>query len=598
VVNPDPVTLEVIRNALPAITNEMSSDLQRTSYNMMIYEVRDYCCALLDVEGRLLSQNIGGVSHFVSDLGVVIRDGVKQHGRDGFEPGDVIITNHQRVAGQHLNNIVTYTPIFLEGELIAFAAVRAHWIDVGGMSTGFGAGSSVTDPWMEGLQIDQVKLYEGGVPDRKVHKLISDNIRYPESSMGDLRAQVAACRLAERRLQELLRRYRRDVVLRGIEIIFDEAEAKCRAIVERLPDGTYEAESFLDPDRLEPDRPIEIVVRVVIQGSDMTIDLTRCSGQRKGAYNSRTLAGAYVAYKALTTPLEPVNEGSFRALKVEIQEGNFMMARYPAAMAGWSTALPTVIDTVFRALAPALPDRIPAAHLGTLGVPVVFFGTDPRTGRRFVVQSIEGGGWGGRPWEDGESATVSVCQGDVRNGPIESIELKCPVVVESRELRQDSGGPGKFRGGLGVATRVTNLVEGYWNLGNVMRAGCPPWGLWGGEAGAVPAGWLRLPGEPEFTPVDVTHHLVPPGTTAVVLSAGGGGWGDPLERDPERVREDVVEGYVSLEAARSRYGVVLDPATNAVDETATRRWRAHLRAARQQARSGPDAGGPDPGRTQ
>src|SRR5579859_6663463 len=175
----DPVTLEVIRNALPAITNEMSVDLQRTSYNMMIYEVRDYCCALVDVEGRLLSQNMGGVSHFVSDLGVVIKDGVAQHGRDGFQPGDVIVTNHQRVAGQHLNNICIYTPFFFKGELLAFAVVRAHWIDVGGMSTGFGAMSLVNDPWMEGLQLDQIKLYRAGEPDRAVLKIISDNIRFP-----------------------------------------------------------------------------------------------------------------------------------------------------------------------------------------------------------------------------------------------------------------------------------------------------------------------------------------------------------------------------------------------------------------------------------
>src|SRR5581483_47306 len=171
----DPVTLEVLRNALPAITNEMSHDLQRTSYNMMIYEVRDYCCALLDADGRLLSQNMGGVSHFVADLGVVIKDGVEQVGRDGFAPGDVMLTNHQRVAGQHLNNMCVYTPFFLDGDLLGFAVVRAHWVDVGGMSRGFGGAGLVSDPWMEGLQLDQIKLYEGGTLDAKVLKLIRDN---------------------------------------------------------------------------------------------------------------------------------------------------------------------------------------------------------------------------------------------------------------------------------------------------------------------------------------------------------------------------------------------------------------------------------------
>jgi len=584
----DPVTLEVIRNGLPAITNEMSFDLQRTSYNMMIYEVRDYCCALIDVQGRLISQNVGGVSHFVSDLGVVIKDGVAQYGREGFSPGDVIITNHQRVAGQHLNNVCIYTPYFLDGELLGFAIVRAHWVDIGGMSTGFGASRGASDPWMEGLQLDQIKLYERGEPDQKVLKLIRDNIRYPESSMGDLRSQIAACRLAERRLDELFRRYGRDTVLASIEKVFDETEAKCRAIVQQIPDGEYEAHAALDHDWIERDKPVPIHVRVVVDGGDMTIDLTRCSPQRRGAVNSRTKAAAYVAYKAITTPLEPVNEGSFRAVKVEIQEGNFMMAKYPAPMASWSTALPTVVDTILTALAPALPDRIPAAHLGMLGGSFTFFGYDPKRQRGFVVQSIEGGGWGGRPWEDGESASVSVCQGDVRNAPIENIELKSPLLIESRALRQDSGGTGKYRGGLGMVTRMKNLVEGYWNLGaSTSRKNCPPWGLWGGGEGATMATYLRTPEASDFESVEAQRQWVPAGTTAILMTPGGGGWGDPLERDPEQVRWDVIEEYVTLQAALEQYGVVLDPVTLEVDLAATEERRSRLRV----SRSAESAGG-------
>jgi N-methylhydantoinase B len=573
----DPVTLEVIRNALPAITNEMSLDLQRTSYNMMIYEVRDYCCALLDADGRLLAQNVGGVSHFVADLGTVVRDGVARHGRDGFAPGDVIITNHQRVGGQHLNNICTYTPFFFRGDLIGFAVIRAHWVDVGGMSTGFGAAGLVSDPWMEGLQLDQIKLYEGGEPDKKALQIIRDNIRFPENAMGDLRSQIAACSLAERRLHELFERYGRDVISASIEKIFDQTEAKCRAAVAQMPDGEYRAESLFDHDGVEKAKPVDIKVRVVVKGSDMTIDLTKCSQQRLGAINSRTLAGAYVAYKGITTPLEPVNEGSFRALKVEIQEGNFMMAKFPAPMAAWSVAIPTVVDTVLKALAPALPDRIPAAHLGTLGSTIQFFGLDPKKGKGFVVQSIEGGGWGGRPWEDGESATVSVCQGDVRNAPIENIELKCPVLIESRGFRQDSGGAGKFRGGLGLEIRLRNLVEGRWNLGSPGRSMCPPWGLWGGKSGSVGLPMLRIAGEEEFKLVDVYQYRVPVDSVGVVRSGGGGGWGDPLERDPELVREDVIEEYVSIKSAADDYGVVFKAGVLEVDPeaTAARRVRLH-----------------------
>jgi N-methylhydantoinase B len=313
----------------------------------------------------------------------------------------------------------------------------------------------------------------------------------------------------------------------------------------------------------------------------MTIDLTGCAPQRKGALNSRTLAGAYIAYKAVTTPLEPLNEGSFRALDVLIQEGNIMMATFPATMAGWSRPLPTVVDTVLKALAPAMPDKIPAAHLGVLGGALVFFGNDPQTGKGFVLQSIEGGGWGGRPWEDGESASVSVCQGDVRNAPIENMELKVPVLIMRRELRQDSGGAGKFRGGLGMATHVRNLVEGRWNLpGAHGRGELPPWGLWGGRDGAKPESWLKKPEDPAFKPIEAMRHPVPANAEAMILVAGGGGWGDPLDREAARVQEDVLDGLVSVAAAHEEYGVVLDEHTLEFDARRTQALREQLRSAR------------------
>jgi len=576
----DLVTIEVIRNSMPAISNEMSHVLQRTSYNMMIYEVRDYCCGLIDGEGNLLSQNTGGVSHFVADLGTVIKDGIAKYGVHGFKPGDVIITNHQRSAGQHLNNVMIYTPFFFAGELFAFPVIRAHWTDVGGTSTGFSAGSAL-DPWMEGLQIDQIKLYDEGKLDEKVWQLLKDNIRYPESSLGDLRSQIAACQLAERRLDELLKRYGRDMVVEAVRVIFDQTEARCRSVVQEIADGVYEAESFMSGHPLDGGEPLRIKVKVIIQGSEMTVDLTECSLQRKAPINGRTLAGARVAYKALTAPFEPVNEGAFRPLKILIQEGNFMMARYPAPMANWSRALPTVVDTIFKALAPVLPDKIPAGHLGVLGDSIVFLGTDPETGKGFVTQSIEGGGWGGRSWEDGESASVSVCQGDVRNAPIENMELKWPILVVSRALRQDSGGAGKHRGGLGLATRVRNLVEGRWTLVDRGRKQYPPWGLWGGKAGAPPDSLLCLPQETEFKSINVVRHWVPADTEAILATAGGGGWGDPLDRAPEQVQTDAREGYISVPAAREQYGVVLDSDTLDIDSQGTTQLRTQLRQGNQ-----------------
>jgi len=572
----DPVTLEVMRNALPAISDEMSYDLQRTSYNMMIYEVRDYCTALLDPAGALISQNIGGVSHFVADLGVVIRDGVDRYGREGFFPGDVVMHNHQATAGQHLNNVVIYTPVFHRDSLVAFAVVRAHWADIGGLSTGFG-GSGAYDPWSEGLQVDQLKLYENGVPDEKVLKLIRDNIRYPQAAMGDLRSQLAACRLGGRRFCELLERYGRETVFAVIARIYAETEAKCRAAVAEIPDGVYQAEAFIDGSPGTP--PYDIKVKVTVAGSDMEIDLSGCSPQREnGALNSRTYAGGYIAYKALTAPQEPLNEGAFAALKVIIPEGNMMMARFPAFMASWGSSLPTVVDTIWRAFAQAMPERIPAAHSGSLGAPFALSGHDPARNAGFVAQSIEAGGWGGRPDADGQDVSMSVCQGDVRNTPIETLELKTPVMVLERALWPDSGGAGRYRGGLGVQTRIRALVDGRWNAGPPgYRTGCAPWGLRGGKPGAVGHTQIRQPGQGEFQPSVSPRPFGQAGTEVLYRTSGGGGWGDPLERETARVLNDLREGFITPERARADYGVVLAPGGQAVDEAATAKRRAELR---------------------
>jgi N-methylhydantoinase B len=429
---------------------------------------------------------------------------------------------------------------------------------------------------MEGLQLDQIKLWNAGQLDDTAWRIIRDNVRHPESSMGDLNSQMAACRLAERRIEEIVGRYGRDVVARAIEIVFDQTEARCRAVVERLPDGVYQAQSLFGGHPLDGNQPVIIKAIVTIAGSDMSIDLTQCSSERRQPINARTLAAPLIAYKAITMPRDPVNDGAFRALAVRIQEGNYMMARFPAPMASWGRTLPSVVDTILSALAPILPDRIPAAHLGVLGGTIVFFGVDPATGRRFVTQSIEGGGWGGRPYEDGESASVSVCQGDVHNAPVEKMELRWPIVVHRRALRTDSGGAGTFRGGLGLDVEVEGLVTGSWTLGDTGRHHYPPWGVLGGRPGLPSNSLMRMPDETAFKPIDLVRQEVPPGTTAVIVTAGGGGWGDPLERDPARVAADVLEGYVSVEAARDQYGVVFKPNTLDVDPPATTNLRAEL----------------------
>ena len=580
----DPITVEVLRNALPAIADEMSHVLKRTSYNMMIYEVGDYSCAILDKDGNLLAQNGGGVSHFLADLGVVIRDGVARIKR--FAPGDVILMNHQAVCGQHLNNMCVYTPFFWQGELFGFTIIRAHWIDVGGYSTGFGAGSAASDPWLEGLQFNQLKIYEAGKPNETVLALIADNIRYPESSMGDLEAQITACNLGLKRLEELFAKYGEATVRDSIKQIFDQTEAQCRQVIAEFTDGTYEFATEFDDSAAATDGPLKIHVKVMIAGSDMTVDLSGCSPQRNSGINGRTLAAPYIVYKALTSPVAPVNEGSFRALKVVLPEGNFMMAKFPAPMAAWSVALPSVIDAILAAMAPARKSMTPAAHKGAMGDNMTFFGTDPATGKRFVVQSTEGGGWGGRPMEDGPSASCTICQGDVRNGPIESLEQRFPIIVEQRKLRTDSAGAGQFRGGLGLDVKVRNVVTGRWNITQTGRHRVPPWGLWGGKNGGRPDRLVLRAGENEWKSVNANWYQVPAESRVIIRSAGGGGWGDPLDREPMRVIEDIRDGMVSAEAAREEYGVVarLDQGQGLdaiqLDVAATEKLRRDRRAQR------------------
>ncbi|HUY06212.1 MAG TPA: hydantoinase B/oxoprolinase family protein [Acidimicrobiales bacterium] len=574
----DPVTLEVIRNGLPAITNEMSYDLQRTSYNMMIYEVRDYSCTLLDPQGRLLAQNIGGVSHFIADMGVIVQDGMEKHRAEGFAPGDVVMMNHPAVAGQHLNNVVIYTPFFIDGKLTAFPAVRAHWVDIGGLSTGFGPGTESFDPWCAGLQVDQLKIYEAGEPDEKLVKMIRDNIRFPENAMGDLRSQIAACRLAERRLEDMYTRYGAEMIARATQIIFDQTERRCRAAVETIPDGVYEAENLIDDYRADAP-PVYIHVKVTVEGSDMTIDFTGTADQQVGNMNARTMAAAYIAYKALTAPSAAANEGSFAGLKAIIPEGSIMMATYPASTGNWSSVIAGSVDTVFRSLAEAIPDRIPAGHLGYMGIGRSFWGFDLRRNKSVILQSIDGGGWGGRPVGDGPSASVTVCQGDVRNAPIEAIELKTPVVVEERALRRDSGGPGKFRGGLGLSLSIRSLVDGRWGIPRDRRSNCPPWGLFGGEPGRRGANWVKVP-EGEWEKTNLVRFQTVAGTTVRGETPGGGGWGDPFDRDPARVLDDVLSGYVSIGAALEDYGVVLGSDGNVVDVPATADTRTKRRLAR------------------
>jgi N-methylhydantoinase B len=550
----DPITVEIIRCALKAAANEMSAVLKKTAYNMMIYEVQDYCVSIVDHEGRTLSQNEGALPIFLADLGVAVQDGIDVYGLENIHRGDVFLVNHPEICGQHLNNMVVYTPFFWESKLVCFLAVRAHWIDVGGASTGFGS-SMTRDVYEEGLQIRSVKIYAEGKPNTEVLRLIEDNIRFPESSLGDLRAQIACCRTGEERLEQICRKYGGAGFQEAVEVIWNQTDKLVREAVRAIPDGVYEASSFLDDDGKDFTKTLPIKVRVTVRDDEFTIDFSDVCDQVPGFINCGTsggMAAARVAFKALTSPRREVNEGSFRALRVILPPGKLLSAKRPAPIGGWSLSLPTVLDTILLALAPVLPERIPAAHKGDMGGYAIF-GAHPKTGRRYVCQNIIGGGWGGRPFEDGASAAVSMCQGDVKNTPIELQELYYPLLYECHALRTDSGGAGKFRGGVGVEVKVKPLHDLFVSR-NTDRIQCPPWGLSGGEQAATNATLIQRNGKKEILPGKFSHLLVRPGETVTFLTAGGGGHGEPAERDAAAVKRDVLLGYVSEERAKQDYG--------------------------------------------
>jgi N-methylhydantoinase B len=557
----------------------MAAALRRTAYNPMIFEVQDYCVGLVDTAGELIAQNLGGLPIFLADLGVSVADGIERFGLEGFEPGDAIIMNYPYVAGQHLNNIVVYTPVFVDGKPVAFPAVRAHWVDIGGSRIGFGS-TATTDIYSEGLQLRSIKVMKAGAWDEDVLQIIKDNIRVPESSMGDLRAAIAACRLGERRLAELAERYGMDVINACIAEMRDQSERLSRDQVSRMVDGEYFASSWMDDDGQNIGTPVKLDMRVVIEGDEMTVDFSGIAEQVKGPLNSGAsggIAAARVAFKTLTLPTHPVDEGSFRNLHVILPEGKLLNARPPAALGQWSIALPTVVDTVIKALAPALPDRVPAAHKGDMAG-FTFYGIDENSGSRFVCLNINGGGWGGRPTGDGPSACVSVCQGDVRNVPVEIQEWRYPLVFTKHALRGDSGGAGQHRGGLGLEIAVEPQQAMFTNVANE-RTTCPPWGLNGGGAGAVNETIIVHPGADPVRVKKSTGHALEAGSWISFRTAGGGGWGDPLDRSLDAVREDYLDGFVSREAATEQYGVIFTDGGE-IDEAATERLRAERKASR------------------
>jgi len=567
----DAVTVEIIRNGLIAVTEEMKSNLTRTAYNLIIYEALDFTVGLFTVEGDSISIGLG-LPMFIRGMSETVKAKIRHFGLENIEPGDILVTNDAYTTGSHLNHFTFTMPVYHEERLIGFTCCMAHWLDVGGT-----LGQITTDIYSEGIQIPIVKYRKRGVVNQDLVDIIAMNVRLSERAMGDLRAQITAITTGERRFLELVQRYSWPAVQGAVAQIMDHSEALARANTLTIPDGVYEAESFMDDDGLEVGKRIPIRVKVIVSGDEMTIDFSDVAKQVRGFYNSGFTTGiacAQVAYKCLTTPTDyPVNDGSFRPLKVIMPMGTVISAERPFPMRVWMTFPMTVIDTIFKALAPAIPDRAIAGHHADLVFPNIH-GISPEDGRLFIVGiGPLGGGWGAKSREDGVSATVCINDGDTHNSPTEQLEAKYPVLVESYRLREDSAGPGRQRGGLG-AEMVVQALSPFAVTTRIDRVHCKPWGLDGGHDAAGNGIGIRRNGvwDEEQPNAKIFNVRLARGDAYKMRSGGGGGFGSPAERDPELVAHDVREGYVSAAQAADAYRVALT-AGGQVDVGATERLR-------------------------
>ncbi len=570
----DAVLVSIIRNGVLAVTEEMKTNLMRTAYNMIIYEALDFTVGLFTPAGDTVSIGLG-LPMFIRGMSQTCKRKIEHFGVENMREGDIYITNDSYLTGSHLNHFTLTMPVFHQGVLAGFTCCMAHWQDVGG-----NLGGVTTDIYSEGIQIPIMKVQKEGVMNEELVEIIKMNVRIPERAMGDLRAQITAVKSGDKRYRELLDRYGREETLDAIARIMDQSEARARELTRSIPDGTYEAEAFMDDDGVDIGQRVPIKVRIIIDGDEATIDLTEVSKQVRGYFNSGPTTGyacAEVAYKCVTSPTDyPINAGSFRSLKVLLTPGTVISAVRPAAMRQWMTYPMTIVDSLFKALAPAISERVIAGHHADL-MTINMWGINPKDGRFYFGNfGPLGGGWGAKKTEDGMSATVCLNDGDTHNSPMEQTETKNPVLVRQVALREDSGGPGRWRGGLGIHRIIEARAPITVNT-QIDRAHCAPWGLEGGHAALGNKVDLVVKGKliDDLPNAKVMQRRLEVGEQIHHLSGGGGGFGPPTDREPERVAFDVAEGYVTRQQAENAYGVVVD-AQGKIDADATARKRAAL----------------------
>ena len=577
----DPITLEVIKNRLDNLADEAQMALLRTAYSTSVKEGSDASSAIFDGQGETLAQaHLAGGAVHLGALAVIVKRLLEYFPAETLLEGDILCTNDPYSGAHHLPDLIVVAPVLAEGKTVALTATMCHHLDVGGKVPGSTPTDS-TDIFQEGLRIPPMKLYEAGKPNDVLFGLIQANVRTPEVVMGDIRAQLAACLTAKRRLLELFEEYGTETVLAYTQELLDRAEAATRAKIAEIPDGTYSFEDYLDNDGIDLDRRVRIRVAVIKQGTDLLVDFTGTDDQVRGPINgvpSVAMAAIYYVVRAITDPTIPNNGGCYRVVRAKLPENSLVNPRFPAPVAFRAITLRRIVDTLIGAMAQAVPDKIHAASNGH-PLHMMVGGTDPGTGKSWVTAELGTGGMGARPTKDGVDS-VTTDTSNSANVPTEAMELSNPLRILKFNLRCDSGGAGEFRGGLGFE-KVYEILQGPVTVTHRgERHYLPPWGLFGGRPGARSRSVIvRHDGQEEVIPAKGVFTLET-GERLLLWTSGGGGYGDPLKRPARAVLDDVLDRKIYLEAAARDYGVVIDPETLEVNDAETEALRERLRQER------------------
>ena len=576
----DPITLEILWRRLISIVDEADASVARTAFSSLLRDAHDYTCIFTDARGRLLAQGTFCTPGQAGAMTLGVKRWINMLPLEKYKPGDIFITNDPWLLAGHLNDVCVMSPIFYKDKVAGFTACVFHHSDIGGRVS-----SDNHDVYEDGLFIPPVKLYDAGVPNEAVLELIRWNVRTPEQVIGDIRSQIAANHVCSQKIAEMMADVGLDTLDDLADEILDRTEQSMRRAIEQIPDGTYGHEGVVEGAGGRED--ITIKVAVEVKGSDIVVDLDGSSPEVDWGGNvvyNFTYAYVFMALKSMFDPEIPNNDGCSRPITLKAPEGSVVNCRFPAAVAARLQVGHFMTEMIYQALAPAMPKRVIACSGGTPAWMQVFYGKR-HDGKKFYNVLIRGGGMGASELLDGHHCVIFPANG--ANTPCEIFESETPLIMEKRELLCDSGGAGKSRGGLGREV-VFRVPDDEYAPSSPTAIGIQggrfkyaAQGLFGGRAGSKSKFLINdIPQDP------AALNFANPGDVIIFHNPGGGGYGDPLERDPELVESDVINGYVSLKKAQEDYGVVIDPVSMRLDLEATSKLRESLKRAKISETSG------------